>query len=578
MLRENEAVVDYFAGGGGTSTGIKNAMREINLMDVFSDGTGADLSPLRNPLREGVAIAVNHNPQALAMHAINHPETLHLCEDIFNADVAAALAGRKVGAAWYSPDCTYFSAARGGKPIREEGKRVRALSLVVLKHARNPATRPRVFFLENVREYQHWGPLDKAGLPCKKRRGLYFGLWWKQLQRQGYKLEKREMVGRDYGAPTSRRRLFIIGRCDGLPIVWPEPTHGDPNSEAVKSGKLLPWRMAAECIDFTIPCKSIFGRKRPLAFNTERRIAKGFVRYVIQNPKPYIVTCNHSGPEFRGHGIDEQFKTLTAARDAHGLVMPYLARIGQTGGGGKYCNSVEEQVTTVTSKAEHCLAVAYVAKHYGGVVGHGLDRPLGTVTNVDHHSLVSSHLVKLKGTCQDGLPVTDSMPTIQASGLHLGLVNAYLIKYFGTNQDPRLDEPLHTITGKHRFGLCETASVRVDQLTDEQRFNAWKVARFFEHYMPEHFNVPEGEPRPSMVIIGDYVVVDIGLRMLEPRELFLAQGFPRDYIIEFDYKGKPLPKSAQVKMCGNSVPPVFSEALYMANMGPEFNNQLEIAI
>lgn len=552
MIREEELIVDCFAGGGGASTGIAKAA-----------GRPVD-------------IAINHDPMALAMHAINHPKSRHIPEDIFDADLIGACNGRPIGGIWYSPDCTYFSAARGGKPIREEGKKVRALSTIVLKHARNPLTRPRGFILENVPEYQHWGPVNKRGKPIKKKRGVTFRLWWRQLEEQGCRLEMRELYACDYGAGTKRKRLFVIGRFDDEPIVWPEPTHGDPNSEAVMSGRLLPWRTAADCIDFSLPCPSIFGRKKRLAFNTERRVARGFIRYVADNPKPYFVDQG----------------------------TPYMARIGQTGGNGKYCNSVEEPITTATTKAEHLLVMAYMAQHNGGMVGHKVDKPLSTTTNrgtqqqvvtvhVARHtrgsigsgadepigvttcrskdSLVATHLVKLKGTCRDGSVLDQPVPAIAAGGTHHAICYTYPIKYFGTDQDPRLGAPLHTITSKHRFGLCETATIHVDSLTEEQRYNAWWVARFFEEHAPDRFAPPEDAPRPSMVLYGDYIVWDLGMRMLQPRELFRAQGFPDDYIIDFDYQGefdhkaKPLSKEAQVRMCGNSVPPQFAEALWRAN-------------
>ncbi|PZM63477.1 DNA cytosine methyltransferase [Paenibacillus dendritiformis] len=565
-----EIIVDNFAGGGGASTGIELA-------------TG-----------RSVDIAINHDPAAIAMHIANHPETEHYCESVWDVDPRKATRGRPVGLAWFSPDCKHFSKAKGGKPVE---KNIRGLAWVAVRWA--ATVRPRVIILENVEEFKTWGPLTEDGQPDISQKGRTFRSFVNALRRHGYVVEWQELRACDYGAPTIRKRLFLVARCDGRPIVWPEPTHGDPESPEVKSGKLLPWRTAAEIIDWSIPCPSIFERKKPLAENTLRRIARGIERFVINNPTPFIVRVNHSGSNHHYcDSIEEPFKTVTS-KNGWGLVTPYIARIGQTGfGGDRLQYDIEDPLTTVTTKAEHLLvtpvlgvntsghpgsppteplrtvttgghhmlisptliqmgygerpgqeprildlgkpigtvtaggnkfglAAAFLAKHYGGGYtgpGNGADEPLSTVTTVDHNALVTSHLIKLRGTCQDGQPVTEPMPTITAGGLHVGEVRAFLLKYYGSaDNGQQLDEPLHTVTTKDRFGLVTIAGV-------------------------------------------DYQIVDIGMRMLEPHELFAAQGFPPDYIIDRDHQGQKYSKAAQVARCGNAVPPPFAEALVRANL------------
>jgi DNA (cytosine-5)-methyltransferase 1 len=359
-----ELIVDSFAGGGGASTGIEWAL-----------GRSPD-------------IAINHSPEAIAMHALNHPHTKHYCEDVWKVDPREATRGQPVGLAWFSPDCTHFSKAKGGKP---RSKKIRGLAWVVHHWAK--AVRPRIICLENVEEFADWGPLLDDGRPCPLRRGMTFRRWWRQLENLGYELDARQLRACDYGAPTTRKRLFIIARCDSRPIAWPEPTHGPG---------LTPYRQAAECIDWSIPCPSIFGRKKPLAEATMRRIARGVIRYVVHARQPYVVTVNdavlcpslintRNGERHGRHG--EQ------APRVHDILKPY---------------------PTITAQgSQGALVAAFLAKHYGGVTGQPLTKPLGTITARDHHSLVM----------------------------------AFLLKYYGTDQDQRLTEPLHTITSKDRFGL-----------------------------------------------------------------------------------------------------------------------------
>jgi DNA (cytosine-5)-methyltransferase 1 len=517
-------IIDNFAGGGGASTGIEMAL-----------GRSPD-------------IAINHDPEALTMHEANHPETIHLCENVWQVDIAKEVAGRHVALAWFSPDCKHFSKAKGGKPVE---KNIRGLAWVVLKWA--GIAKPDVIVLENVEEFQTWGPLVD-NQPCPRRKGMTFRRWVTQLRNLGYRVDWRELRACDYGAPTIRKRLFVIARRDGRKIVWPEPTHGPAGNLF-----LQPYRTAAECIDWSIPCPSIFGRKRPLAEATLRRIALGLKRYVIEAKEPFIVNMAHGGKvepmgepmstiatekggcralvaptliqvgygEREGQsprvpGLDKPMGTLVGT-GKHALVAPILVGAGGSEYSGKP-KPMDAPYNTATTENHTALVSAFLAKHYGGVVGSDLEEPIGTVTAVDHHSLVSSHIVKLKGTCKDGHPVTEPMATVGAMGTHLEEVRAFLIKYFGTDQDPRLEEPLHTVTAKHRFGLVTI----------------------------------HGEP---------YQIVDIGMRMLTPRELFRAQGFPDEYKIDPIYKGKPLTKTSQVRMCGNSVAPPVAAAIIRANFG-----------
>lgn len=494
-----EIIVDNFAGGGGASTGIELA------------------------IGRSVDIAINHDPAAIAMHKANHPETEHYCESVWDVEPLKATDGRSVALCWLSPDCKHFSKAKGGKP-KEKG--IRGLAWVAVRWA--ATVRPRVIMLENVEEFKTWGPLLKDGMPDPDKKGRTFNAFVNALRRQGYKVEWQELRACDYGAPTIRKRFFLVARCDGRPIVWPEPTHGDPNSEEVQSGKLKPWRTAAEIIDWSIPCPSIFERNRPLAENTMRRIARGIQKFVIDNPRPFIVRVNHSGSNHHYcDSIEEPFKTVTS-KNGWGLVTPFLAQYhSETASHDARGQTLDRPLLTLDTSNRYGLVAAFLAKHFGGNYtgpGSSMKEPLHTVTTTDHNALVTSHLVKLRGTCQDGQPITEPMPTITAGGLHVGEVRAFLLKYYGSADNGQtLDDPLHTVTTKDRFGLVTI----------------------------------EGT---------EYQIVDIGMRMLEPHELFAAQGFPSNYIIDRDADGKRYPKSAQVARCGNSVPPPFAKALVRANL------------
>ncbi|HEC2562073.1 TPA: DNA cytosine methyltransferase [Raoultella ornithinolytica] len=648
-MRNGEIIVDNFAGGGGASTGIELA------------------------IGRSVDIAINHDPNAVAMHTTNHPDTLHYCESVYSIRPKFATAGRRVGLAWFSPDCRHFSKAKGAKPVE---KTIRGLAWIVIRWALDVG--PRVMMLENVEEFKTWGPLLAAEMrPDPERVGETFQAFVGMLtsgipadhpallecceflnissdsedacrlgKGLGYTVEYRELRACDYGAPTIRKRFFMVMRRDGQPIVWPEATHGDPKSPAVLAGKLAPWRTAAECIDWSIPAPSIFDRKKPLAENTLKRIARGIQRFVIDSASPFIVKCNHTTTKgkydcFRGQSLADPLQTITKThgfgvavphltkfrtgatgqpvtepvptvtagtskrpggnghalgiveaglvpflagnggseyqakprpldKPAHTilkesrtcLVTPYIARIGQTGfGGDRMAYSAKTPLTTVTSKNEHLLLMpiiarqfgasighradepsatitaggggksqlvsAFLAKHYGGNYtgpGIGMDEPTHSVTTVDHHAVVASHLVKLRGTCRDGQHIDEPMPTITAGGQHVGDVKTTLA---------------------------------VEDY-DEER--AQQVLAFLQEYC--------GEDCTGLVDIDGvtYRIVDIGMRMLQPHELYRAQGFPEWYIIDQDYRGVKYAKDKQVARCGNAVPPPFAEALVRANL------------
>lgn len=471
-----ELVVDLFAGGGGASTGIERA------------------------LGRHVDIAVNHDPEAVSLHEANHPQTRHFVSDVFEVDPAAVCGDRPVGLLWASPDCKHFSKAKGGKPV---SKKIRGLAWVVIRWAK--LVRPRVIHLENVEEFQTWGPLLENGRVCPERKGRTFRTWKRALERVGYAVEHRELRACDYGAPTIRKRLFLTARCDGLPIAWPTPTHA---AKPAKGSGLRPWRTAAEVIDWSIPCPSIFERDRPLAEATLRRIAHGVKRYVLDAARPYIVRIGHTGHGDAGkaRSVDEPLSTVTSKAE-HLLVSPTLVQTGygERPGQAPRVPGLEKPLGTAVDGQKHALVAAFLAKHYGGneTPGWPLDKPISTVTTQDHHHLVVAR--------PDG-----------GDGDHRAEVRALLVKYYGTDQAPRLDEPLHTVTTKDRFGLVTV----------------------------------EGEA---------YEIADIGMRMLQPRELYRAQGFPDHYVIDRGADGRALSKAAQVRMCGNSVCPPLAEAIVRAN-------------
>lgn len=538
-----ELIVDNFAGGGGASTGIELA-------------TGYS-----------VDIAINHDPEAIKMHKANHPNTKHYCENVWSVDPVKACNGHPVGLAWFSPDCKHFSKAKGGKP---KDKNIRGLAWVACRWA--GFVRPRVIMLENVEEFKTWGPLGRRHHPIKAKQGETFQKFVQQLTDLGYEVQFRELIAADYGAPTMRKRFFMIARCDGKPIVWPEPTHGQADSEAVKAGLLKPYVGAYTQIDFSRPCPSIFDTSeeikekygiravRPLAKKTMDRIARGLKKFVLDNPEPFIIQCNHGG-ERRPNDIREPMPTITG-KHGYGIVEPYMVQIGQTGFTKDRSKDVREPLTTIVSKNEHCLisptliqyhsetskdgvrgqtiedpimtvdssnryglVTSFLHKYYdGGYKGAGetVENPLPTVTAWDHNSVVTANLIQMNNHC-DGKDIRQPLPTITAGDGHFGEVRAFLIKYYGQGTGQDIEQPLDTVTARDRFGLVTIEGV-------------------------------------------DYQIVDIGLRMLEPRELYGCQGFPDDYIIDHDYTGKTYPRSEQVRRCGNAVCPPIPAALVRANL------------
>lgn len=538
-----ELIVDNFAGGGGASTGIELA-------------TGYS-----------VDIAINHDPEAIRMHKVNHPNTEHYCENVWAVDPVKACNGHPVGLAWFSPDCKHFSKAKGGKP---KDKNIRGLAWVALRWA--GLVRPRVIMLENVEEFKTWGPLNRRHHPIKSKQDRTFEKFVQQLTDLGYEVQFKELVAADYGAPTMRKRFFMIARCDGKPIIWPEPTHAPADSEEVKKGLLKPYVGAYTQLDFSLPCPSIFDTSeeikekygiravRPLAQKTMDRIARGLKKFVLDNPEPFIIQCNHGG-ERRPNDIREPMPTITG-KHGYGIVEPYMVQIGQTGFTKDRSKDVQEPLTTIVSKNEHCLisptliqyhsetskdgvrgqtiedpimtvdssnryglVASFLQKYYdGGYKGAGdtLENPLPTVTAWDHNSVVTANLIQMNNHC-DGRDLRDPIPTITAGDGHFGEVRAFLIKYYGQGTGQDIEEPLDTVTSRDRFGLVTIEGV-------------------------------------------DYQIVDIGLRMLEPKELYGCQGFPDDYIIDHDYTGKTYPRSEQVRRCGNAVCPPIPAALVRANL------------
>lgn len=551
----NEIVVDNFAGGGGASTGIEIA------------------------IGRSVDIAINHDPAAIAMHRANHPMTEHYIEDVWAVDPVEACAGRPVALAWFSPDCKHHSKAKGGKPV---DKNIRGLAWVAVKWARR--VHPRVIMLENVEEFQSWGPLKKNNRPDPKRAGETYRKFIRHLQREGYHVETHLLHACDYGAPTIRKRFFLIARCDGQKIVWPEPTHAAPDSIEVRMGSKKPWVPVSEVLDFSLPCPSIFASSeeimeqygiravRPLSENTMKRIARGLMKFVVNNPKPFIVQVNHSGDQFRGQDIDDPLDTITA-KHGTGVVAPILMRNNENAVG----SDAREPIGTITTGGHHMLIapsmIQYHSEQSGDVRGQTVDKPIMTVDSSNRYGLIEHFLIRngygeregqkprvldmekplgtvaaqsnkfamaaafvtqFNNNC-DGQNVDIPLNTMTAKSNHFGEVNAFLVKYYGNgNNAVSCESPAPTITAKDRMGLVTVCG-------------------------------------------DDYRIVDIGLRMLTPRELFDAQGFPHDYITDVDADGKPYPKSEQVNRCGNAVCPPIPTALVRANL-PELCKNVETSI
>lgn len=583
----DEIIVDNFAGGGGASTGIELAAGRP------------------------VTIAINHDPDAILMHKTNHPYTAHYQASVWDIDPREVCGGRPVGLAWFSPDCKHFSKAKGGKPV---DKNIRGLAWIVLRWAGTVA--PRVIMLENVEEFQTWGPV-RRGRPIKSKAGQTFRRFTEQLKALGYVVAWRELVAADYGAPTTRKRFFLIARRDGRPIVWPEPTRAPADSPEVKAGKKLPWRSAAEIIDWSLPCPSIFDTRkeirekyglsaqRPLRPNTMRRIIRGVDKFSIKAPEPFLVVVNHAGG-FRGQGAQEPLQTVTAKHGygvaapvmvpltmhnnenaagtkitepvntitssgagGHQMVItPTLTAIGQTGGGDRG-RKITEPTHTQVSKAEECLVapvmIQYHTEQSEKVRGQGVTEPVMTIDASNRYGLAAASLVKYYGNDQHGQKISGPLHTVTAKDKE-GLTIAHMVKMKGTNLGGSISEPVQTITaGGGHFGVVTTTAVKAESDADLQH---WPEIR-------ELLNTYCGYDLGSEDVIlfqidgTSYFMADIGLRMLTPRELYSANGFPPDYIIDRDYKGNSYGKSKQVARCGNAVPPPFAEALVRANL-PEW--------
>lgn len=598
-----EVIVDSFAGGGGASTGIEMAL-----------GRSPDF-------------AINHDAEALALHRANHPSTVHLSRNIHQVDPIDVVGRRPVGLLWASPDCKHFSKAKGGRPVK---RNIRDLAWIVVTWAKR--ARPRVIILENVEEFRTWGPVvpdGKGGYqPCPDRVGQTWDAWCRELRRLGYRVEWRELRACDYGAPTIRKRLFVIARRDGQPIVWPEPTHGAPDSEDVLAGRKLPWRAAWSIIDWSLPCPSIFDTseeikarwgiraKRPLAEATLKRIARGVVRYVLEAKRPFVVTCNHGGEEFRGQSVDDPMVTLTAARDAHGLVVPSFVGCGGRAGQSAPRGG-DEPLGTQTAKADGCVvAASLVQTGYGEREGQApraldIDAPIGTqVAGGAKHAVVAAFMAqhntdsRREGGVNPGRPADEPLATLTATGSQQGLVAAHLTRFNTGATGSSLDAPAPTVTansyikregGAAPLGIVAAhvtrqfgASVGSDcaepigTITAGGAGKAAVVAAFLDTYygtdqalsLHEPMGTDTTRDRRSLVTVDidgqAYAIADIGLRMLTPRERFRAQGFPDSYEIEEgqdEYGNRiPLSQAAQGRMCGNSVCPPLAAALVSANV------------
>ena len=592
----DEMMIDNFAGGGGASTGIELATGRI------------------------VDIAVNHNRAAIQMHERNHPYTKHFCEDVWQINPREVTQGRPVAIVWGSPDCTHFSKAKGGTPVE---KNIRGLAWVLCKWA--GTVRPRVIIMENVEEFQTWGPVipmringrcvkkvlkrgklrkpyvtaekgeeltesEQVFVPDKKRAGQTFNRFVEQLRALGYEVQWKVLRACDYGAPTTRKRFFLIARCDGKPIVFPKPTHGD------KKG-LKPFRTAAECIDFSDLGKSIFGRKKPLAENTMKRIAKGLDKFVIKSPKPFIMQARFENPP---QDINSPLSTITAV-NKHYVINPKITPYIMSNNTGNVPHGIDEPMPTVTTGIRNFLCAPSLVQYHGEqsekeVRGQNLDKPLNTIDTKNRYGLSSAFLTKyFSGENQAGADVQKPLPTVTAID-HNALVAVNISSRFGNGEDGRgreLDKPLPTVTGEDhnqlmathlvtmrnnmigqsvneplstitaKAGHHATVSAYLQKLTgNETDLGYWnEIREMLNQYAGYKIGVDE-----ILIIEIDgtqYFISDISMRMLEPRELAKAQGFPEDYVLQVD---ESYSKSAQIARIGNSVCPVMSEVLVRANL------------
>jgi len=612
--------IDNFCGGGGASTGIRAAIgREVD-------------------------IAVNHDAMAIAVHKANHPTTEHHCQDIRAVWPSAVTRLQEVAGAWFSPDCKEFSKAKG-KPVKN--RHIRALANEIVHWLRE--TRPVCAYIENVEEFEYAAPLDKLGIPLPDQKGKIFKALVRSWRAEGYRVEWRLIRARDHGAPTSRRRLYIIMRRDGLKIVWPKATHGAPDSAAVRAGKLKPYRTAAECIDWSLPCPSIFERTKELVDATKHRVAHGVMRYVVNAARPFIVPITHRQSSVRAHDSAEPLRTITTANGgefmaADAEIVPLdSAMVLDT----SYTNTRASRVfdpadplRTITSQASHAVAEVKLAPHitkfHSGSVGSPLDREMPTVTG-------NGNPVRPAGATPLGIveaavaplidrqfgrsnPAPANQPigaTTAGGGGKSAQVSAFLSRWHSSNTNGgtgQLEQPLGVVTaeGQHHGIVCahieqantggmlgraadkplttvtttgaqqrvvETTLLPEGALPPEMMRKANRVAAFLVKYygtaksqaVDIPFDTVTTLPRYAVVTVEidavTYVIVDIGLRMLTPRELARAQGFPDSYIldpeVEVMVRGKltrrRLTKAEQIRMIGNSVCPDVARALIAAN-------------
>lgn len=557
----DEIIVDNFAGGGGASTGIELA------------------------LGRPVDIAINHDPAAIAMHRANHPFTEHYCESVWDVDPVKVCRGRRVALMWLSPDCKHFSKAKGGKPVE---KHIRGLAWIAVRWA--ALVKPRVIVLENVEEFKTWGRIDRAtGKPDVAHKGETFRSFVNALKHHGYAVEWKELRACDYGAPTSRKRLVLIARCDGKPIVFPKPTHG-------KGKGLKPYRTAAEIIDWTLPCPSIFARKKPLVEATLRRIARGLDKFVIRAKKPFIVPIGYGEKEgqkprheidapyitkfndtSKGQALDAPLDTIMAGATRFAKVDSILTPFVEQANFENIPISADEPLSTATSVNHHRLITPklspFIEQAFGGTYagkGANADSPLPTVTANDHNRLVSAYISKYYGGTYDGAGsgADEPLHTVTVEERH-AVAGAFLSHFYkgnGSAQGSATNEPVPTVMGNNK------ASVVMAKLTpadfERNELGHWAEIR---EILNKYAGYALADDEILLIDINDnfYFLSDIGMRMLTPRELYLAQGFPSDYQIEFDYNGKPYSKKEQVARCGNAVCPPLAEAVVRANL-PEY--------
>lgn len=558
LSMNEEIIVDNFAGGGGASTGIELACGRP------------------------VTIAINHDPDAILMHKTNHPYTEHYQASVWDVDPREVCRGRPVGLLWASPDCKHFSKAKGGKPV---DKKIRGLAWIALRWA--GTVRPRVIILENVEEFQTWGPV-RRGKPVKARAGETFQKFVRQLAALGYDIQWRELVAADYGAPTIRKRFFLVARCDGRPILWPKRTHAPADSPEVQAGLLEPWRSAAEIIDWSLPCPSIFDTKeeiraryglaaqRPLKPNTLRRVVRGVDKFVIKSANPFLVVVNHAG-EFRGQEIVDPLQTITA-KHGYGVASPAMVPWTVTNTTNSTGHPVNEPIDTARTGGGGgqmflgASMIQYHTEQSEHVRGQKITKPIMTIDAANRYGLTAATLVKYYGTDQHGQKIQDPLHTVTAKARG-ALMATHLVKMKGTNLGGPMSEPVQTITaGGGHFGVVTTVVVKAEPGANLKHWP--EIRGLLNTYCGYHLG-------PEDVILFEiggaaYFMADIGLRMMIPRELYAANGFPPDYIIDRDYLGNAYGKSKQVARCGNAVPPPFATALVRANL-PEWCGGVDVS-